>query len=158
MTFTTNQIVILALVLVLGWLLGLASRSGGAKWKAQAAEDRARADAAEARIAAADARIAELERHAPAVGVGTAGSIAAAARGGRDDLTVIRGVDGARETQMNDAGYHSFAQVARMSDTDAAALEGRLALTSGEVDRQEWREQARLLAARNHDEHRRRWG
>ena len=31
--FTTNQWAILFLVLVLGWLLGLISRSGGKKWK-----------------------------------------------------------------------------------------------------------------------------
>ena len=31
--FTTNQWAILFLVLVLGWLLGLISRSGGAKWR-----------------------------------------------------------------------------------------------------------------------------
>ena len=32
--FTGNGWVILGLVLVVGWLLGLMSRSGGAKWKA----------------------------------------------------------------------------------------------------------------------------
>ncbi|MBA3896852.1 MAG: hypothetical protein H0X36_06905 [Sphingomonadaceae bacterium] len=31
--FTTNQWVIVALVLVAGWLLGLMSRSGGGRWR-----------------------------------------------------------------------------------------------------------------------------
>lgn len=33
--FTTNQWIVVALVLVAGWLLGMMSRSGGAKWRAQ---------------------------------------------------------------------------------------------------------------------------
>lgn len=33
-SYTGNGWVILGLVLVVGWLLGLMSRSGGAKWKA----------------------------------------------------------------------------------------------------------------------------
>ncbi len=31
--FTTNQWFIVVLIFVLGWLLGLMSRSGGAKWR-----------------------------------------------------------------------------------------------------------------------------
>jgi hypothetical protein len=33
-SFTSNGIFILGLTLVIGWLLGLLSRSGGGKWKA----------------------------------------------------------------------------------------------------------------------------
>ena len=63
---TTTFALILVLVLIGGWLLGLASSSGGAKWKARyVAEREAHAAArreADSRIAAADARTAELER------------------------------------------------------------------------------------------------
>ncbi len=38
--FTGNGWVILGLVLVVGWLLGLMSRSGGAKWKAEYERER----------------------------------------------------------------------------------------------------------------------
>ena len=38
--FTGNGWVILGLVLVVGWLLGLMSRSGGGKWKAQYERER----------------------------------------------------------------------------------------------------------------------
>ena len=39
--FTGNGWVILGLVLVVGWLLGLMSRSGGGKWKAEYERERA---------------------------------------------------------------------------------------------------------------------
>lgn len=52
MLFTTpTQWAILALVLVLGWILGLLSRSGGGKYRRELAEERA-------------ARKAEAEAHA----------------------------------------------------------------------------------------------
>ena len=66
MTFTTNQWAILALVLFLGWVLGLASRSGSGRWKREAEEQRVRRETAEERIPALNARIAELEREAAA--------------------------------------------------------------------------------------------
>lgn len=63
---TPTQFAVLALVLIAGWLLGLASHPGGRKWKDRYAAEReanaaARRDA-DARIAAADARVAEAER------------------------------------------------------------------------------------------------
>ena len=73
-TFTTNQWAILFLVLLLGWLLGLISRSGGAKWRRAyeterdaRIEERREHDAA---LTTATARIAELERARPAAAVG----------------------------------------------------------------------------------------
>lgn len=66
-SFTANQWAILFLVLVLGWLLGMMSRSGGAKWRRAAAEERAARQGLEARLEGAHARIAELERERPAV-------------------------------------------------------------------------------------------
>ncbi|AYJ87235.1 hypothetical protein D3Y57_16465 [Sphingomonas paeninsulae] len=38
--FTTNQWAVVVLVLVAGWLLGLMSRSGGAKWRRAYEEER----------------------------------------------------------------------------------------------------------------------
>ena len=63
---STTGLVILALVLLAGWFLGLASSSGGKKWKARYLAERDahagyRRDA-DARVAAADQRTAELER------------------------------------------------------------------------------------------------
>jgi hypothetical protein len=66
-TFTANQWAILFLVLVLGWLLGMMSRSGGARWRRAAADERAARERLEAERDAARARVAELERERPAV-------------------------------------------------------------------------------------------
>ena len=69
-SFTPEFWLILGLTLVLGWVLGLMSRSGGKRWKRELAEERRAHEMArkdyEARLAAADARIAELERSRPA--------------------------------------------------------------------------------------------
>lgn len=161
MVISINQLALYALVLVLGWLLGLMSRSGGAKWRRQYEAERearlALEKAHDERDTAARARIAELERHAPAVGAGTAGALGAAAAGRRDDLSLIRGVGRSGETRLNEAGLHRFVEVSRMSDSDAAALEGRLGAEPGTIAREQWREQAVLLAGGEVDEHRRRF-
>ncbi len=64
--FTVTQWAIIALVFVAGWFLGLASHSGGRKWRERYVAEReahaaARRDA-DARVAAAEARHSELER------------------------------------------------------------------------------------------------
>jgi len=67
MLFTTpTQFAVLGLVLVAGWLLGLASHSGGRKWKERYAAEReahaaARRDG-DTRVAEVERRHAELER------------------------------------------------------------------------------------------------
>ncbi|MET0269047.1 MAG: hypothetical protein ABW173_01345 [Sphingomonas sp.] len=161
MVISINQLALYALVLVLGWLLGLLSRSGGAKWRRQYEAERdarlALEKAHDERDAAARARIAELERHAPAIGAGTAGALGAAAAGRRDDLSLIRGIGRPGETSLNDAGIHRFVEISRLSDSDAAALEGRLGAEPGTISREAWREQAALLASGETDEHRRRF-
>lgn len=63
---TTTQYVALAVALVAGWLLGLASHPGGRRWKERYAEEREAHAAArrehDARLAEERARAAELER------------------------------------------------------------------------------------------------
>lgn len=66
MSFTPEFWLILGLTLVLGWVLGLMSRSGGGRWRRELAAER-EAHAAtkrdyEARIAEADRRAAEHDR------------------------------------------------------------------------------------------------
>ncbi len=63
---TPTQFAVLVLVLIAGWLLGLASHPGGRKWKDRYAAEReahaaTRRDA-DTRVAAAEARAAEAER------------------------------------------------------------------------------------------------
>lgn len=163
---TPTQWAILALVLLLGWVLGLLSRSGGKKWKQELAAERAsraeerrsyeeRLRANDARVEASNARIIELEKHAPAA-VG-ASAVGAAARGNRDDLSAIKGVGPDGEARLNDAGYHSFKDIEKMSASDEAALEGRLGLAPGTIERENWREQAATLRSGDREGHRSRW-
>lgn len=159
MGFTANQWAIVALVLVLGWLLGMLSRSGGARWRRAYEEERDTRIAIEKREAAHRERIAELERQAAGhpVGAGTAAAIGAAASGNRDDLALIRGVGRGGETQLNEAGVHNYRQLAGLSDGDAEVLENRMGLKGGTIANEEWREQAALLRDRKLDEHRSRY-
>jgi uncharacterized membrane-anchored protein YhcB (DUF1043 family) len=68
--FTPAFWMILGLTLVLGWVLGLMSRSGGKKWKLELERERKDHQAAirnrDAQIEALKARTAELERSRPA--------------------------------------------------------------------------------------------
>lgn len=147
--FSTNQWAILGLVLVLGWLLGLASRSGAAKWKRAYHQERdahvAYRAESDARIKASNERIAELNRHAPLVGAGTASAVGAAARGNRDELSKINGIDSDLEIRLNECGVHSFRDIAALNRTDEAALEGRLGLAPGTIERDAWKAQAAAL-------------
>lgn len=59
--FSTSEWAILALVFVLGWILGLMSRSGGARWRRELeAERHARAEDRRAY----EAHLADVERDA----------------------------------------------------------------------------------------------
>ena len=67
MLFTsTTQFAVLGLVLIAGWLFGLASHPGGRKWRTRYATERdahaAQVKDTEAKLTAAQARIAELEK------------------------------------------------------------------------------------------------
>jgi predicted flap endonuclease-1-like 5' DNA nuclease len=159
MGFTANQWAILALVLILGWLIGLLSRSGGARWRRSYEEERVLRQQAESSLAAANARITELERQVAGHTIvpGTAAAIGAAASGARDDLALIRGIGRERETRLTEIGIYSYRQVATMSDGDAADIETRLALKAGTIAYEEWREQAAMLRDRKVDEHRARY-
>ncbi|MEK9213035.1 hypothetical protein [Sphingomonas sp. 2378] len=67
MLFTsTTQFAVLGLVLIAGWLFGLASHPGGRKWRTRYATERdahaAQVKDTETKLTAAQTRIAELER------------------------------------------------------------------------------------------------
>lgn len=63
-----------------------------------------------------------------------------------DDLTRLRGVDGDLSRALKAERVDSFADIAGLSDQDEIALERRLDLPAGYIQREQWREQARLLA------------
>lgn len=116
---TPTQFAVLALALVAGWLLGLASHPGGRKWKDRyAAEREAHATArkeADVRVAEADRRTAEADAR-----VLEAERIQAAPIVERDLAVGTRTVPGAQD----DRGFSEpvrAAPVARHSDAIAAA-------------------------------------
>lgn len=165
--FTTNQWAILFLVLVLGWLLGLISRSGGKKWKrAYEAERDARAEE-QAELEAARTRIAELEAARPApVVAARAPAVAPAAPVPtpdtldlrRDDLALIRGVGPAGARRLNEEGIYRYSDITGLTTEEEVALERRLGADEGYIEQERWREQAALLDAGQFDEHRARFG
>lgn len=165
-TFTTNQWVVLFLVLVLGWLLGLISRSGGAKWRrsyeaerdARVEEQRAHAAALEA----AHARVAELERQRPAAAVPVTPVVPARTSETldltRDDLSRIHGIGAVGQTHLNEEGLYRYADLSGMTAEEEAALEQKLGADPGYIAQERWREQAALLADGKVDEHKATFG
>jgi predicted flap endonuclease-1-like 5' DNA nuclease len=173
--FTTNQWAILFLVLVLGWLLGLISRSGGKKWKrAYQAERDARIEE-QRELEAARARVAELETARPvavapvvapvtkARTVTAPAYVAPAATlepvdSSRDDLARIRGIGAAGQRRLNEEGIFRYADIAAMTPAEEAALEEKLGADEGYIEQERWREQAALLAKGQAEEHRATFG
>ena len=182
--FTINQWAMIGLVLVLGWLLGLLTRSGAGRWRRAFEQEQDRRIAIEreheaqvarlaeyegererrieleqerdahiARSDAANARIAELEKGRPNITAATAGSIAAAASGQRDDLSLIYGVGRSGESRLNDLGIYRYVDIIGLSPTDEAALEGRLGAEPGTIADERWRQQADMLRRGDFEEH-----
>jgi predicted flap endonuclease-1-like 5' DNA nuclease len=163
-SFTTNQWAILFLVLLLGWLLGLITRSGGRKWKrAYEAERDARIDEQRdnaAALEAAQARIAELERARPAAAVAPVVEERSVERLDltRDDLGLIRGVGPAGAARLHEEGLYRFADIAALTSGEEHALEDKLGADRGYIAQEQWREQAELLRDGRIEEHARRFG
>ena len=164
--FTTNQWAILFLVLVLGWLLGLLSRSGGKKWKrAYEAERDARADE-QAELEAARARVAELEAARPGVATTVVEEPVVAAPVTRaetldltrDDLSLIRGVGAAGQRRLNEEGIYRYSDITGLTPAEEADLERRLGADEGYIEQEQWREQAALLESGQIDQHRATFG
>jgi predicted flap endonuclease-1-like 5' DNA nuclease len=156
--FTINQWAILFLVLLLGWLIGLVSRGGGAKWRrAYEAERDARAQEQsehEEALAAANARIAELDRVTPAVPVAAPSATVETLDLTRDDLARIEGVGAAGERRLNAEGIYRYSDITGLSPAEESALEERMGADPGYIEQERWREQAALLQAGKDDEHR----
>lgn len=164
---TATQFAALGLTLVAGWFLGLASRSGGAKWREryqdeELAHARTR-DEAEERIRTLQAEVKTLRSQMPATTAPLADDKPGAAwRGwfgwGRDNLVRIKGIDEARARRLNELGIKTYREIEKMAPADETALEQRLELPAGTIAEQGWREQAALLAAGNETEHAAKFG
>ncbi|HVI98886.1 MAG TPA: hypothetical protein VM657_07465 [Sphingomonas sp.] len=148
MLFTTpTQYAVLALLLIAGWLFGLASHPGGKKWRARYEAER---EAHAAYRAEAETRIEKLERERVAVPA-AARPDDAPARGpwlgarATDDLTRIRGIDATLEDRLRVAGIRTFADVEAIPPNADTSLEREVGVPDGTIAEQRWRELARML-------------
>jgi predicted flap endonuclease-1-like 5' DNA nuclease len=168
---TATQFAGLGLTLVAGWFLGLASRSGGSKWRERYQDEELEharyRDEAEARIRALEIDLAAARKQAAAavpaaVAVPAEDTPGASWRGwfgwGRDNLARIKGIDEARERRLNELGIKTYREIEKMAPDDEAALEQRLEIPAGTIGEQGWREQAALLRAGNERAHAERFG
>ena len=175
---TPTQYAVLALLLIAGWLFGLASHPGGRKWRARYDVEREthaqyRKDA-EARLAAQDKRIAELERENAALGRERGAAAVAVPAAGRpddapergtwlgaaggDDLSRIRGIDKTLEGRLGAAGIKTFADIEAIPGNGETALEREIGVPDGTIAEQRWREQAAMLREGRDEEWRGRFG
>lgn len=69
------------------------------------------------------------------------------AAGPPDELTRMKGVGPKVAALLNENGVTRFDQIAALSDAEAAALDAKLGAFKGRIGRDQWIEQARLLAA-----------
>lgn len=147
MSFTMNDLALLAIALVIGWIFGL-MMSGRGKfkrlWQEEKIAHRTAIKDRDARLETANKRIAELERHSAPIGAGTATAVGGAVRG-RDYLSRISGISQREEVALNEAGYHRYGQIAALNAEQEATLEARLGLTPGTITRNDWRGQALAL-------------
>ena len=73
-------------------------------------------------------------------------SLAAPSPGRADDLKRIRGVGLLIERQLNAMGVSTYEQIANWTADDVGAVNARLEF-KGRVERENWIEQARILAS-----------
>lgn len=66
-----------------------------------------------------------------------------------DDLTRLKGVGPRLAAQLGGLGIDGFAQIAAWSDADIDRIDAQLGRFQGRIRRDNWIEQARLLAARD---------
>lgn len=74
-------------------------------------------------------------------------TLAGAREGGPDDLKKIKGVGPKLEKTLNEMGYYHFDQIAAWSSAEVAWVDENLQGFKGRVSRDNWVEQARILAS-----------
>ena len=148
--FASDQWVILLLSFLLGLFLGMAFLAGG-KWKRRYREEVRRREALEAEYRE---RSSVKPAAAAAAGAGVGGIIGRmTGRGKHDDLSRIRGIGPNGQERLRERGINSYQDLETLDDRRKAELESHIGVEPGHVDREQWREQARLLREGKHEEH-----
>ncbi|MGW8190205.1 hypothetical protein [Sphingomonas hankookensis] len=173
---TPTQFAVLALLLLAGWFFGLASSSGGKKWKQRYRDEEAAHKAYRAEVAAdlktRDERLREVEaerdrlakERSTATATAATGAAATSSSGGGffgwggDNLSRIRGIDADLERALGQRGIKTYRAIEQLTEADERALEDDLRLRPGTIDDERWREQAAMLREGRDDDHRSRWG
>ena len=170
---TPTQFAVLALVLLAGWFFGLASSSGGKKWKQRFRDEEAAHKAYRSEVATdlktRDARLHEVEVErdrllkerttattattAAAASAGTASAGSGFFGWGSDKLSRIRGIDADLEHALGQRGIKTYRAIEDLSEADERALEDDLRLRPGTIDHDRWREQAAMLREGHDDGH-----
>ncbi|MCL9981534.1 MAG: hypothetical protein NBV60_00115 [Erythrobacter sp.] len=147
-------IIIAAIVLVAAiWLLLRANRKTtiidqGIRAKDVLDEGAERAQRNQALIDAAPATVKPVPAPEPVAEVAPAPAPApAAAPATVDDLARIKGVGPKLVALLGELGVSSFAQIAAWTEVDVARIDGQLGRFAGRITRDQWIEQAKLLAA-----------
>lgn len=112
--------------------------------------------AANAQPTAAATMDADAEAGADIAPTGTANGIAPAsadipAPGSGDDLTRIKGLGPKLSALLGEFGISSYAQIAAWTPEEIERIDARLGRFSGRIGRDQWVEQAKLLAAGKED-------
>lgn len=119
------------------WRDGPAAAPAGDMSTRMARREAKRAQRAATDAPASDAPVAETKP----------GLLAAPKAGKADDLKQIRGVGPSLEKALNDMGVWHFAQIAAWSPAEVAWVDANLVKFKGRIARDNWVEQAKLLAA-----------
>lgn len=153
-------------LLVGWWIWGRLSAKGGAgdvdlaAARDDAAQARAALQRCQADLAACNAKLSAAPVAAPLVSPAPAALplFMSAPDGAADDLMLIKGIGPKLNKMLTGVGIFHFRQIASWSAADIAAVDAKLEMFKGRIDRDEWVAQAKLLAAGNTAEFERRYG
>lgn len=112
-----------------------------------AARNQALIDAPSAAAAEIAPKVKDVEPVAVPVGDTPSPAPTPVASNESDDLTRIKGLGPKLQTLLNTLGVTSFAQVAAWSEGDIDNIDAQLGKFQGRIRRDNWVEQAKLLAA-----------
>jgi len=123
---------------------------GGKKAKKPAAKAKAAPAKAPAKAKAAAKPVKAKAASAPAPATGKAKkprTMTAPRKSGADDLKMIKGVGPKLETLVNSLGFYHFDQISKWTGDEIAWVDENLEGFKGRVSRDNWVEQAKILAA-----------